>query len=174
MSLTINATLAKHPCAFSPFGAAIVNKQTREILCFGFNNANGNPTWHGEMEALNNCSALFPGNGLNSAFWKKLTLYTTGEPCPMCQAAILWARIGRVVYSTSIATLTRLGWSQIQVTSLELSNKATAGHFKPLEIIPALLHENTDHLFAWQYDTHSPCPSGCLRRNDICVPSTST
>jgi tRNA(Arg) A34 adenosine deaminase TadA len=31
------------------------------------------------------------------------TLYTSGEPCPMCAGAIFWARIDRVVYASTIA-----------------------------------------------------------------------
>ncbi|KAK9762367.1 hypothetical protein K7432_011955 [Basidiobolus ranarum] len=171
MSMTLNYTLAQNPCSFAPFGASIVNKNTGEILCFGINASSDNPTWHGEIAALNNCSTLYPGNGLNSSFWKELTLYTTGEPCPMCQSAILWSHIGRLVYSTSIKTLTKLGWSQIQVTSLELANKATASDFTLLEIVPKLLHEKTDPLFAWQYNEHKACPSGCHRQKKTCVPN---
>lgn len=31
--------------------------------------------------------------------------YTTAEPCPMCQAAILWSGIGTVVLGSSIRSL---------------------------------------------------------------------
>ena len=37
------------------------------------------------------------------------TLYTTGEPCPMCAGAIFWARIDRVVYASTIADALRYG-----------------------------------------------------------------
>jgi len=33
---------------------------------------------------------------------KGTTLYTSGEPCPMCMGAILWCGIGRVVFAASI------------------------------------------------------------------------
>ena len=32
----------------------------------------------------------------------QLVLYTTAEPCPMCQGAISWSGIGTVVSGTSI------------------------------------------------------------------------
>jgi tRNA(Arg) A34 adenosine deaminase TadA len=36
---------------------------------------------------------------------RELTLYASTEPCPMCAGAIYWAGIGRVVFSTSAATV---------------------------------------------------------------------
>lgn len=36
-------------------------------------------------------------------------LYTTWEPCPMCVAAIWWARIDRVYYANLLSDATKLG-----------------------------------------------------------------
>ncbi|WP_254763224.1 nucleoside deaminase [Natrinema marinum] len=36
------------------------------------------------------------------------TMYTSTEPCPMCASAIVYAGLGRVVYSVSVESLTEL------------------------------------------------------------------
>jgi tRNA(Arg) A34 adenosine deaminase TadA len=62
-----------------PFGAVIVRRATGEIVAEGFNQSVLNPTWHGEMVAINHCAQSHP-----SADWREFDLYTTAEPCPMC------------------------------------------------------------------------------------------
>jgi tRNA(Arg) A34 adenosine deaminase TadA len=37
----------------------------------------------------------------------RTTVYTSGEHCPMCAAAHAWVGLGRIVYATSAAQLTR-------------------------------------------------------------------
>ena len=54
-----------------------------------------NPNRHAEIEALRNV----PNDLWSSS--RKMTLYTTLEPCLMCAGAILLHHIGRVVYGSS-------------------------------------------------------------------------
>jgi hypothetical protein len=57
------------PCPFSAFGAAVVNHTVSsqgELICIGANTIadDGNPTLHGEIAAINNCtSVLRDANG---------------------------------------------------------------------------------------------------------------
>ena len=37
-------------------------------------------------------------------------VYTTGEPCPMCLAAILWANIEKVYYGCNIFDTEKIGF----------------------------------------------------------------
>jgi len=70
-----------------PFGALLVD-QKGIVVAEGWNRSVHNPTWHGEMDAINKCAAS------NSKIdWTSLTLYTTAEPCAMCQGAVAWAGI---------------------------------------------------------------------------------
>lgn len=122
-----------------PFAAMIVDSTGKE-LCRGINNSSDNPTFHGEIDAINTCVKKY-GNTLD---WSKLTLITTAEPCPMCQGAIIWTNFERVVYGTSIDTLIKKGWHQIAIDSKTLTQKS---NFNQPEIIGNILSEETDKLF---------------------------
>jgi tRNA(adenine34) deaminase len=101
-----------------PFGAVIV--RGGEVLSTGCNlgKTTNDPTAHGEMVAIRRFVAVWPAAELQGT-----TLYTSGEPCPMCMSAILWCGIGRVVFAASIGELaTKLG--QIMLTSRQVADAA--------------------------------------------------
>jgi tRNA(adenine34) deaminase len=101
-----------------PFGAVIV--RDKEVLATGRNvgKVNNDPTAHGEMMAIRNFVAKRP-----AAEFLGTTLYTSGEPCPMCMSAIIWCGIGRVVYGASIEALAKkIG--QIMLTSRTVADAA--------------------------------------------------
>lgn len=88
-----------------PFGAVIV--KNGEIIGKGHNQVlkNNDPTCHGEMMAIHKaCKALgtFDLSGCE--------IYTTGEPCPMCMAAILWANIDKIYYGCNILDTEEIGF----------------------------------------------------------------
>jgi tRNA(adenine34) deaminase len=121
-----------------PFGAVIVKDGA--VLARGCNSGGrlGDPTAHGEMVAIRECLAAHGAERLRGA-----TLYTSGEPCPMCMGAILWCRIGRVVYAASIEQLsTRLG--QIMVPSAELAARTP---FHAIDIAGGVLADEALKLF---------------------------
>ena len=78
-----------------------------------------NPTLHGEIDAINRLVAVAPGTD-----GSRLVLYTTAEPCPMCQGAILWAGIGAVVFGSSIRFLLDIGWRQIDIPAAEVVHRS--------------------------------------------------
>jgi len=101
-----------------PFGAVIV--RDGDVLSTGRNlgRTTNDPTAHGEMVAIRRFVAVRPAAELQGT-----TLYTSGEPCPMCMSAILWCGIGRVVFASSIDELaTKLG--QIMLTSRAVADAA--------------------------------------------------
>ena len=101
-----------------PFGAVIV--RDGKVLAAGRNlgKTTNDPTAHGEMVAIRRFVASRPDDEL-----KGTTLYTSGEPCPMCMGAIIWCGIGRVVFAASIEELaTKMG--QIMLTSRTVADAA--------------------------------------------------
>lgn len=130
--------IAKHNSK-APFGAVIVDNQTGKILAEGLNASTINPTFHGEMVAINQFAKKYP-----HADWSKVTLYTTAEPCSMCQSAIIWAGISRVVFATSIDYLKTHGWNQIDLSAADVNKKA--GFYKGT-LTGGVLADKTNVLF---------------------------
>ena len=88
-----------------PFGCVIV--KDGEIIGKGHNEVvkRKDPTCHGEIMAIHEASRTLDSFDLSGC-----ELYTTGEPCPMCMGAILWANIDRVYYGCNIADTEEIGF----------------------------------------------------------------
>ena len=123
----------------SPFGAVIVRQTTGEIIAKGVNRSSEDPTRHGEIDAINRCAAAH-----SQIDWTELDLYTTAEPCPMCQSAIEWAGISTVYYGTSIPYLQSLGWRQIDIRAKEVARRTP---FRQTKVIGGILEFECNALF---------------------------
>ena len=121
----------------APFAAVIVDSRTSQIVAEGLNRQDENPIWHGEMDALR--SLTVPAEHRS-----RLVLYTTAEPCPMCQAAIVWSGIGEVVYGTSTSTLLALGLPAFVVRAEEV---ATRANFAACSLTGGVLEAECDELY---------------------------
>ena len=98
----------------APFGSVLVDRRTGKVVASGVNQSSDNPTLHGEIAVISDYARQ------GKTDWNQLTLYTTAEPCCMCQGAILWSGIREVAFGTSISTLTSLGWKQIEIAASEV------------------------------------------------------
>ena len=127
-------------CADRPFGAVIVDAGAGAIVSEGWNRTTENPLWHGEIDALNRLREARP-----HAERHQLILYTTAEPCPMCQSAILWTGIGTVVYGSSIHFLQSQGWRQIDILAEEIVRRTP---FAKCTLIGGVLEAECNALFA--------------------------
>lgn len=96
-----------------PFGAVvvkdgvIVGKGHNKVL--KYNDA----TCHGEMVAIKSASKKLGTFDLSGC-----VLYTTGEPCPMCLSACLWANIEKVYYGCSLMDNEKIGFRDKKFDSL--------------------------------------------------------
>ena len=79
-----------------PFGAVIV--KDGKIIATGVNNvtASNDPTAHAEMVAIRNACHELASFQLDGC-----EIYTSCEPCPMCLAAIYWARPDKVYFANT-------------------------------------------------------------------------
>ena len=108
-----------------PFGA-IVARADGTIIA----QANAVPTtdirdWtaHSEMSALRDASSK-----LSWAELAECTLYASGEPCPMCAAAVYWCNIRRVVFGASEPAIRDLRRRFTRAAGIELSCRAVLSH----------------------------------------------
>jgi tRNA(Arg) A34 adenosine deaminase TadA len=76
-----------------PFGAVVVRRG--QIVGRGWNQVTScnDPTAHAEIVAIRKACRRLKTFQLSDC-----ELYTSCEPCPMCLAAIYWARIRRIAY----------------------------------------------------------------------------
>ncbi len=88
-----------------PFGSVIV--KDGKIIGRGHNHvvAYKDPTCHGEVDAIRTACKSLDTFDLSGS-----EIYTTGEPCPMCLGAILWANIDKIFYGCTIAENDMIGF----------------------------------------------------------------
>lgn len=81
----------------TPFGAAIA--MGGEVIVSTVNQTNNlhDPTAHAEIMALRKS-----GQYLQKTDFSGYHLYTTCEPCPMCAAAAVWAKLDAVFFGCTI------------------------------------------------------------------------
>lgn len=79
-----------------PFGAVVV--KGGKIIGEGWNKvtSTNDPTAHAEVVAIRNACKKLDNFDLSGC-----EIYSSCEPCPMCLAAIYWARIGKVYFANT-------------------------------------------------------------------------
>jgi tRNA(adenine34) deaminase len=107
-----------------PLGAVIVRDGKAVARGRNLVIKQSDPTAHAPMVTIRRFLSKRPPEQL-----KGTTLYSTGEPCPMCMGAVVWCGISRVVYGASIAELaTKI--EQIAVSAQEIADKAPFAEIK--------------------------------------------
>ncbi|MGA2102634.1 MAG: nucleoside deaminase [Candidatus Sulfotelmatobacter sp.] len=103
-----------------PFGALIVNTQSGERLVRATNAVmrESDPSSHAELRAVRLACKKLKGPSLAG-----YTMYSTCEPCPMCMANALWARLDRVVFGATIADASR-HCLQIYIPASEIARRS--------------------------------------------------
>lgn len=103
-----------------PFGAAIVLGD--RVVAVGENRVtrDNDPTAHAEVVAIRRACAATGDYSLAGT-----TLYASCEPCPLCMAASMWARISRVVYAADRHDAARGGFDDREFYDLFARDRST-------------------------------------------------
>lgn len=88
-----------------PFGAVIVRDD--KIIAEGWNlvTSSNDPTAHAEVVAIRRAAESLKNYDLEGC-----EIYTSCEPCPMCLAAIYWARIDRIYFANTREDAEKIGF----------------------------------------------------------------
>jgi guanine deaminase len=115
-----------------PFGACLV--RGGEILAVAHNTVlkDLDPTCHGEINAIRLAARKLGTYDLSGC-----EIYSTTEPCPMCFAAIHWARLGRLIYGTTIDEVAQLGFNEMSISNKQMQALGRS----PVVIYPGFLVE---------------------------------
>lgn len=122
-----------------PFGAVVVEGD--EILVEGGSkqgSSGGGTLAHSEMVALN----LLLHTGIPRERLARATIYSSGEPCAMCAAAIFYSGIGRVVYGLRAEAIAAARNAQAHTAGLGLScRQVLEAAAAPVEVVGPMLEE---------------------------------
>ena len=119
-----------------PFGCIIV--KDGQVVGKGSNlvTSTNDPTAHAEVVAIRDACRHLGNYQLTDC-----DVYTSCEPCPMCLAAIYWARIDRYYYGCTAAEAAAIGFSDEQIRrqlALPLDLRSVAAvQFLPAEAMAA-------------------------------------
>ncbi|QJE72378.1 nucleoside deaminase [Aerophototrophica crusticola] len=96
--------------AGGPFGAVVV--LDGQVVGEGWNRvtSTNDPTAHAEVVAIREACAK-----LNRFDLRGGVLYASCEPCPMCLAASLWARLDRIVYANTRDQAADIGFDDAEL-----------------------------------------------------------
>ena len=112
-----------------PFGAVIV--KDNEIIGRGCNQVTStkDPTAHAEIVAIREACKR-----LGRFHLKGCELYSSCEPCPMCLAAIYWAKIDKVYYALTGRHAAEIGFADVYIAK-ELSLPISQRQLPMMQIV---------------------------------------
>lgn len=115
MQLAIDKAREGIEAGQSPFGCAIVRGE--DLIAVSHNTvvATTDVTAHAEVNALRlGCKTT------GQIHLAGCVVATTCEPCPMCMAALHWARVETVYFGASIADADSAGFNELQVPAADV------------------------------------------------------
>lgn len=115
MQLAIDKCRAGIARGESPFGCALAIGDRVVAVSHNLVLSTTDISAHAEISALREACRVE-----HKLHFADAVVATTCEPCPMCTAALHWARVGRVYYGASIDDAQSAGFNELRLSSSEL------------------------------------------------------
>lgn len=139
MRLAIDAARAGLYLGQSPFGCAI--GRDGEVLGVAHNSVcmDSDCTAHAEINAVRMACKKLHDVHLSGSI-----VATTCEPCPMCLAALHWAKVDVIYFGSSIADAAGAGFNEMRISATELARLSGSN----LRLVPKFMERECRELFA--------------------------
>lgn len=116
----------------APFGALLMAPDGATIAAVNETHLTGDPTAHAEMQAIRAA-----GRGGHGRTLRGFVMYASGQPCPMCLAAMHLAGIARIEYAYSNEDAEPFGLSTARITeqlALPLAEQSIPIDYRPVRL----------------------------------------
>ncbi len=134
----------------APYGAVIV--KDNEVVAVAHNTVrrDNDPSAHAEINVIRSLTAKLKNPSLEG-----YSIYTTGEPCPMCATACVWSGLSEIIYGASILDLIAVNQSQIILDLIAVnqsqisisSEEVIAKSFRKIKVTKGILKNECLQLF---------------------------
>lgn len=138
MLLAIDAARRGVAKGQSPFGCAISLNGKVVAVAHNVVLLTTDVTAHAEVNALREACRAVGDVHLTGA-----TVATTCEPCPMCMAALHWARVSTVYYGATIADAAAGGFNELRLPAADVLRLGASD----VRLVPGVLAEECAALF---------------------------
>ncbi len=122
----------------APYGAVIVKDQKVVAVAHNTVKRDSDPSAHAEINVIRSLTTQLKNPSLEG-----YSIYTTGEPCPMCATACVWTGISEIIYGASIQDLVSVNQSQIDISCEEVIAKS----FRNIKVTRGILKHECLELF---------------------------
>jgi len=129
--------------AGGPFGAVVVTRDGRLIEGNNRVTQDNDPTAHAEVTAIRRACAELGTFDLSGA-----VLYSSCEPCPMCLASALWARVDAVYFAADRHDAAAAGFDDAAFYEFFASRLQDVPGTRAGEALMAVRHERTPSALA--------------------------
>lgn len=124
----------------APYGAVIVKDNQVVAAAYNTVRQDCDPSAHAEINVIRRLT-----NQLKNPSLDGYSIYTTGEPCPMCATACVWTGISEIIYGASIADLISRQQKQINISCEEVIDKS----FRKIKVTKGILRNECLELFTF-------------------------
>jgi tRNA(Arg) A34 adenosine deaminase TadA len=138
MKLAIETCRVGIEAGQTPFGCVIARGD--QVLAAAHNTVlqTTDITAHAELNAIREaCRAA------NDIFLDSAVVATTCEPCPMCMAALHWARVAVVYYGATIQDAQAAGFNELELPAETLARMGNSN----VKLVGSLMAEECRQLF---------------------------